>query len=173
MNIDQIEAIKLLELIEENLKQLKEFAYNKDYEDKKDIETLEEEMFEIYHSIEDYMNIKEKLENAEEEYEKVPYHFTNNHNFKKGIDRLKEEITTFKKMDKLYNFLNENLDKSMCYASKTKLDRSSMNNYANIAISVKYPKSIYTSTNCVHISCFNSIVRCAQSDQPMMQKLTR
>lgn len=171
MKIEQIEAIKLLELIEANLKQLKEFAYNKDYEDNKDVEDLEQEMFNIYWAIEDYMNIKEKIENANEEYDKVPYYFTNDNEFKKSIEMLKEEIRTFSKMDELYEFLKNNLDEDICNISKTKLDRSSMNNYANIIVNVRYPKRKYTSTNCVHISCSDNVVRCSQSDQPMMQKL--
>ena len=171
MNIEQIKAIKLLELIEENTKQLKEFAYDKDYESKKDVEELEEEMFAIYYAIEDYLNIKELLEDAYKENDKIPFHFTNRHYFKQTIDRIKTQKNTFNKLNDLYNYLINNLDKDICYVSKTSLNIADVNNYAEINVSVNYPQKKYTSTNCIHITVFDSLTRCYKSDQPIMQSL--
>lgn len=170
MSKEQIEAIIMLETIEENLNQLKEFAYNKDYENKKNIETLEREMFDLYYSIEDYMDIKTKLDNTKELAE-IPYYYNNHHSFSKSINSLQNEKNKFDVMNKLYDFLINNLDKNICNIRKTQLDRSEMNNYPTITINVGYPKRKYTSTACIYINVWEDIIKCSQSDQPMMQKL--
>ena len=172
MNIQQIKSIKLLELIESNLKQLKEYAYMKDYEKGvKSQEELEDGLFDIMYGINDYLEIDDRKKE-----ENIKYNLKKEkHYFKQEIDNLKDKICSFKIAEDIYNILNKKLNKEKCYVYCSTMNLNDINNRPYISISVKYPKFPNVLTDCCYIGIMgienNKFIECVQSSQPMIQAL--